>query len=99
MLYARYVWEQRRFAFHNILVILCAGGQQAAGMAVTSGADGGYMDLMTCEQAAHVILEAGATGKGLLLPLQFHASVLPKQKSQVTMQCRVASFQTHFIIG
>ncbi|KAK9822561.1 hypothetical protein WJX74_004715 [Apatococcus lobatus] len=40
------------------------GGQQAAGMAVTSGADGGYMDLMTCEQAAHVILEAGATGGG-----------------------------------
>ena len=32
-------------------------------MAVTSSADGGYMDLMTCEQAAHVILEAGATGE------------------------------------
>ena len=32
-------------------------------MAVTSSADGGYMDLMTCEQAAHVILEAGATGQ------------------------------------
>ncbi len=31
-------------------------------MAVAAGADGGYMDLMTCEQAAHVILEAGATG-------------------------------------
>ena len=28
-------------------------------MAAVSGADGGYMDLMTCEQAAHVILEAG----------------------------------------
>ncbi len=28
-------------------------------MATASGADGGYMDLMTCEQAAHVIMEAG----------------------------------------
>ena len=50
-------------------MVACAGGQQAAGMAVTSGADGGYMDLMTCEQAAHVILEAGATGEMPLLTL------------------------------